>query len=125
MRTFHAGFHVGGGCRVLSQLKSSSQSLTPSWNVAPTHNAGVIVLGNEGPSLSADALGVDSVLGERPIHRLEAHQCAPRETLAEKPAFRKALRSRRCIIPISGFYEWRKHVRGKQPYFVASADESR
>ena len=48
---------------------------------------------------------------------------ARRETLAEKPAFRKALRSRRCIIPISGFYEWRKHVRGKQPYFVASADE--
>ena len=44
------------------------------------------------------------------------------ETLGEKPAFRKALKSRRCIVPISGFYEWQRQGRGKQPYFVTSAD---
>jgi putative SOS response-associated peptidase YedK len=35
------------------------------------------------------------------------------ETLAEKPAFRKALASRRCLIPADGFYEWRKEADGK------------
>ncbi len=40
------------------------------------------------------------------------------ETLCEKPSFREAFKSRRCIIPASGFYEWQKKgADGKQPYF--------
>jgi putative SOS response-associated peptidase YedK len=37
------------------------------------------------------------------------------ETLADKPAFRAALRKRRCIIPADGFYEWQKMAGVKQP----------
>jgi putative SOS response-associated peptidase YedK len=44
------------------------------------------------------------------------------ETLAEKPAFRNALRYRRCIIPADGFYEWRKQGNRKQPYFIRHRD---
>ncbi len=39
------------------------------------------------------------------------------ETVAEKPSFRNAFKRRRCLIPASGFYEWRAEAGGKQPYF--------
>jgi putative SOS response-associated peptidase YedK len=48
------------------------------------------------------------------------------ETLAEKPAFRTAFRSRRCLIPADGFYEWQQMAangRGKkQPYYIHRRD---
>jgi putative SOS response-associated peptidase YedK len=48
------------------------------------------------------------------------------DTLAEKPAFRNAFRSRRCLIPADGFYEWRQAAGGakakKQPYYIHRPD---
>jgi putative SOS response-associated peptidase YedK len=51
------------------------------------------------------------------------------ETLTEKPAFKHLVGSRRCIIPVDGFYEWRKegrrkvpmwvHVKGREPFGMA------
>jgi putative SOS response-associated peptidase YedK len=38
------------------------------------------------------------------------------ETASTKPAFRDAMKSRRCLIPADGFYEWAKTAKGKQPY---------
>lgn len=38
------------------------------------------------------------------------------ETAATKPAFRDALKSRRCLIPADGFYEWQRKAGSKQPF---------
>jgi putative SOS response-associated peptidase YedK len=40
------------------------------------------------------------------------------ETAATKPSFRRAFRSRRCLVVADGFYEWRRADGRKQPYFV-------
>ena len=45
------------------------------------------------------------------------------ETMAEKPAFRDALKHGRCIIPASGYYEWRTGPdKTKQPFYITLAD---
>ena len=51
----------------------------------------------------------DVIMGNRMFN-------ARAETVAEKPSFRHAYRRRRCLIPASGYYEWRLETGHKQPY---------
>ena len=53
--------------------------------------------------------------GKRPLINARA------EGIEAKPSFRGPMRHRRCIVPASGFYEWRRQGTGKQPYFVRPA----
>jgi len=40
------------------------------------------------------------------------------ETILEKPSFKRAVKSRRCLIVAAGFYEWKKVGSRKQPYYI-------
>ncbi|MEO8243196.1 MAG: SOS response-associated peptidase [bacterium] len=45
------------------------------------------------------------------------------DTVAEKPAFREAIRQRRCILPASGFYEWSAGPNGRRlPWYITRTD---
>jgi len=46
------------------------------------------------------------------------------ETIAEKPAFRQAIKYRRCLIPASGFFEWRREGEKKTPLYIKLKDGS-
>ncbi|MFO7657662.1 MAG: SOS response-associated peptidase, partial [Bacteroidales bacterium] len=43
---------------------------------------------------------------------------AKAETLGEKPAFRNSFKSKRCIVPVNGFYEWQHAGKEKIPYYI-------
>ncbi|MDA8392468.1 MAG: SOS response-associated peptidase [Actinomycetota bacterium] len=81
----------------------------PRWNVAPTQPVLVVSSGRDGQErrLWAPRWGLvpswapDPSVGNRMIN-------ARAETLGTSRAFRRAFASRRCLIPASGFYEWRK-----------------
>lgn len=68
------------------------------------------------PSWSKDASGAARMINARA------------ETVAEKPAYRKAFRARRCLLPALGYYEWRPWRVGgatvKQPWFLRPGDGS-
>src|SRR5947208_3570151 len=45
------------------------------------------------------------------------------ETIADRPAFKAAFRQWRCLVPASGFYEWKTTRSGKQPYYIRPAGD--
>jgi putative SOS response-associated peptidase YedK len=97
--------------------------LEPNFNVAPTSEVYVVRADDGHRQLGSMRWGLvpfwakDLKIGSKMIN-------ARAETVAEKPAFRKAYQTRRCLIPADGFYEWAKvdGQKAKQPYFIHRAD---
>ena len=116
-----------------ARLADSAAALEADYNVAPTKTAPLVVGrgGKEAPlerELLAATWGLvpswakDRSIGSRLIN-------ARSETVAEKPAFRRAFASRRGIVPADGFYEWyagpeHEPKQPKQPFFITSPDRS-
>jgi len=113
-----------------------SQALEPDYNVAPTKEVYAVVdrpPSKESPEPPQRQLRVlrwglvpswanDPAIGSRMIN-------ARMETVAEKPAFRRALAARRCLLPADGYYEWyetdertKAGKAKKQPYFIRPQD---
>ena len=40
------------------------------------------------------------------------------ETVQDKPAFKNAIKRRRCLVPADGYYEWQDAGGRKRPYFI-------
>ena len=97
-------------------------NLAPRFNVAPSQEAPVVRLEDDGKRhLRLLRWGLipswakDRSIGYKTIN-------ARAETVADKPAFRSAFRRRRCLVLADGFFEWQKRDKGKQPYRIVLAD---
>ncbi|HEY1973714.1 MAG TPA: SOS response-associated peptidase [Pseudonocardia sp.] len=144
---FHAVDATGGS---ESGAEPGSAAYHPDYNVAPTKDVLTVVARHPRepageadrtrvvrsvrvmrwglvPSWSKDASGAARMINARA------------ETATEKPAFRKALDARRCLLPADGWYEWQAPAAGttkaagkatskatgatvKQPYFITGTD---
>ena len=117
----------------LAYLDDDAAELPPSWNVAPTDPLRLVVErperladGGEGPVVRQLRLArwglvpswaKDPGIGSKMFN-------ARSETVATKPAFRRAFAARRAIVPVDGYYEWQARPAGpKQPYFIHSPDD--
>jgi putative SOS response-associated peptidase YedK len=95
--------------------------LAPRYNIAPSQEVAAVRLGSDGRRrLDMLRWGLvpswadDPSIGNKLIN-------ARGETVATKPAFRRACRDQRCLIVADGFYEWQTGPEGKQPYLLALA----
>jgi putative SOS response-associated peptidase YedK len=102
--------------------EDSGDALEPDWNVAPTKLVPAVVA-REGRRV-LDRLRWGLVPGWAKDPGDAARMINARlETAATKPAFRDALRARRCLLPADGWYEWAVVPGGgRQPYFLAPPD---
>lgn len=90
------------------------------FNIAPTQNAPIITNGQY-LKLRTMRWGLiphwaeEAAIGNSLIN-------ARSETVAEKPSFRDAFRKQRCLVPATGFFEWKKEPlsKSKQPFFIAT-----
>ncbi|OMF27296.1 SOS response-associated peptidase [Paenibacillus sp. FSL H8-0259] len=102
---------------------SKLATLKPNYNVAPMHNVPAVIASDAGKRLGELRWGLvpfwakDEKIGSKMIN-------ARAETVADKPAFKRLLKTKRCIIPADGFYEWKKDGTSKQPYRILMSDGS-
>lgn len=95
---------------------------TARFNIAPTQTHPVVSAGEEVTRQwrqcrwgLVPAWAKDPGIGARMIN-------ARAETATEKPSFRQAVRTRRCLVPADGFFEWSKTPGGKQPHHIRFTD---
>lgn len=116
-------------------VDATGTGVEPDYNVAPTKDVVAVVQrhprdpdGVPDPATTERSLRVmrwglvpswskDAKSGARMIN-------ARAESAAQKPAFRRALAARRCLLPAAGWYEWQRGADHKQPWFTHYADGS-
>jgi len=95
----------------------------PNYNICPTNPVHVIRSENGSRKLGAMRWGFLPHWYKTPSDGPLLIN-ARAETIAQKPAFAKAARTRRCLIPATGFYEWVKDADGKRlPFYIHPAGE--
>ena len=99
--------------------------LPADWNITPTRDIYIVRDNREGKrELTTLSWGLIAPWSENPQDALRSQSQAINartETVHEKPTFRSAFISRRCLIPASGYYEWATEIgpyAPKQPFYI-------
>lgn len=123
-------FRVARSKEVLEEVFDAEDSLSPvqwkpRYNVAPGQAVLAVRQDAEWPVRRLAPLrwglipawAKDAAVGYKMIN-------ARAESAAARPAFREAMRSRRCLIPADGFYEWKRAGKEKLPFCFTLADDA-
>src|SRR5437763_9576897 len=121
------------------QRDRAGTDLPPDYNVAPTKQIYAVLTRNPGSPQDPGPAGEEPA--ERQLHvvrwGLVPYWAKDRsigsrminaraETVADKPAFRRAFARRRCLLPADGFYDWQQVTDGggkpKQPHYLSRPD---
>jgi putative SOS response-associated peptidase YedK len=101
-------------------IEHSPPDLVPRYNIAPTQ--AILAVANDKPDEFTHfkwglvpSWAKDPSVGYKMIN-------ARAETIADKPAFRNALKRRRCLVIADGFYEWKKEGKSKTPMHIRMKD---
>lgn len=95
----------------------------PRHNIAPTQPIPVVILENGVRHFRLMRWGLLPAWVKDP-RQFTLLINARSETLLEKPAFRNAMKRRRCLIPADGYYEWQASDTRKRPHFIHRRDRS-
>ncbi len=98
-------------------------SLAPRYNVPPSQPLSVVrvLRGSPGRTLESLRWGLVPPWADDPkvAHKLALARV---ETVTKTPAFREAIRNRRCLIAVDGFYEWLREGKMSRPFLVRRPD---
>lgn len=92
--------------------------LVPRFNIAPGQEIAAVV-----PNPTSEGRLIRQFKWGLELPWTKGPQTGPKlinarsETVLEKPAFREAFQTRRCLVPADGFYEWQKRPDGRQPFY--------
>jgi putative SOS response-associated peptidase YedK len=107
------------------------KSLPLNWNIAPTNEIYIIRDNQSGRILDSASWGLIAPWQKNftEARNSQSHAINARsESIHEKPTFRQAFRTTRCLIPATGYYEWATSLGKyppKQPFYICSQDEGK
>ena len=109
--------------------KFPERALPASWNIAPTNE--IYIVRNDANNVRELSTASWGMIGSWLKDDAEARASQSRainarsESIHEKPTFRDSFKSRRCLIPADGYYEWATELgkyKTKQPFYISSDD---
>jgi putative SOS response-associated peptidase YedK len=95
----------------------------PRYNVAPQTQAWVARASGSGRELAPLLWGLVAYWVKDPKKAVKPIN-ARAETLGARPMFRELIATRRCLVPVDGFYEWQATPTGKVPHYIRLADDA-
>lgn len=100
-------------------IKNRDEQIEINYNVAPTQPVAAVISKKAERFLTFFRWGLIPSWSKDPTTQFSMINVRA-ETILEKPTFKNGLLRRRCLIPATGFYEWRKS--DKQPFFIRKQD---
>ena len=119
---FQSHFNIApGSTNPVIVVHERAEAVMMEWGLVPHWAKGVVLW----PRLLRLPVMWGHLVPHRANDTLPAHRPfnARAESLAEKPMFRDCLRSQRCLVPASGFFEWKQEVGRKIPFYFHVKDD--